>query len=33
MAQATAMAALGNFDFVLQNLQFTRENCNGIESY
>jgi hypothetical protein len=33
VSQATAMAALGIFDFVLTNLQFTRENCNGIESY
>jgi alpha-L-rhamnosidase len=33
VAQATAMAALGNFDFVGQNLNFTRNNCNGIESY
>ena len=27
------MAALGNFDFVKQNLFFTKDNCNGIESY
>jgi hypothetical protein len=58
VAQATALAALGNFDFVKQvlyccpgwrvwpssptdahlpllsqNLNFTRDNCNGIESY
>lgn len=33
VAQATAMAALGNFAFVGQNLNFTRDNCNGIESY
>jgi alpha-L-rhamnosidase len=33
VAQATAMASLGNYDFVLQNLNFTRNNCNGIESY
>lgn len=33
VAQATAMAALGNFDFVQQNLRYTRDNCNGIESY
>jgi alpha-L-rhamnosidase len=33
IAQATAMAALGNFDFVKQNLRFTQNNCNGIESY
>jgi len=33
VSQATGMAALGNFDFVLQNLVFTQENCNGIESY
>jgi alpha-L-rhamnosidase len=32
IAQATAMAALGNFDFVKQNLRFTQKNCNGIES-
>lgn len=33
VAQATAMAALGNFAFVKQNLRFTQNNCNGIESY
>ena len=33
VAQATSMAALGNFPFVAQNLIFTRNNCNGIESY
>ena len=33
VAQATAMAALGNFDFVKQNLRFTQKNCNGIASY
>ena len=33
VAQATAMAALGNYPFVLQNLLFTKDNCNGIESY
>ena len=33
VAQATAMSALGNFDFVAQNLLFTQNNCNGIESY
>jgi len=33
IAQATSMAALGNFDFVKQNLRFTQNNCNGIESY
>jgi sarcosine oxidase delta subunit len=33
VAQATAMASLGNFDFVRQNLFFTKDNCNGIESY
>jgi hypothetical protein len=33
IAQATAMAALGNFGFVAQNLRFTQKNCNGIESY
>lgn len=33
VAQATAMAALGNFDFVFENIFFTRNNCNGIESY
>ena len=33
VAQATAMAAFGNFDFVKQNLFFTKDNCNGIESY
>jgi alpha-L-rhamnosidase len=27
------MASLGNFDFVRQNLIFTKDNCNGIESY
>ena len=27
------MASLGNFDFVRQNLFFTKDNCNGIESY
>lgn len=27
------MASLGNFDFVRQNLFFTQDNCNGIESY
>lgn len=27
------MAAFGNFDFVKQNLFFTKDNCNGIESY
>ena len=27
------MAALGNFDFVRQNLFSTKDNCNGIESY
>lgn len=32
VAQKTAMAALGNFDFVGQNLNFTKTNCNGIES-
>ena len=33
VAQATAIAALGNFDFVKQNLFYTKDNCNGIESY
>ena len=33
IAQATAMVALGNFDFVKENLRFTQRNCNGIESY
>ena len=33
VAQATAMVSLGNFDFVRQNLFFTKDNCNGIESY
>lgn len=33
VSQATGMAALGNFDFVKQNLLFTQNNCNGIESY
>lgn len=33
VAQATAMAAFGNFDFVLANLQRTKDDCNGIESY
>lgn len=27
------MAALGDFAFVYQNLNFTKDNCNGIESY
>ncbi len=27
------MAAFGDFTFVLQNLNFTSNNCNGIESY
>lgn len=33
VAQATAIASLGNYDFVFQNLNFTKNNCNGIESY
>jgi hypothetical protein len=33
IAEATALAALGNFAFVAQNLRFTQNNCNGIESY
>ena len=33
IAQSTAMAALGNFPFVAQNLRFTQNRCNGIESY
>ena len=32
VAQATAMASLGDYDFVRQNLNFTRDNCNGIEA-
>jgi hypothetical protein len=28
VAQATAMSALGNFDFVKQNLRFTKNNCS-----
>ena len=31
MAQATAMASLGDYSFVLENLIFTKNNCNGIE--
>jgi hypothetical protein len=27
------MVSLGNFDFVRENLFFTKDNCNGIESY
>ena len=33
VAQATAMAALGDFPFVFANIFYTRDNCNGIESY
>jgi alpha-L-rhamnosidase len=33
VAQASSMAALGNFPFVGANLNYTRDNCNGIESY
>ena len=33
VAQATAMSSLGNFDFVKENLRFTQNKCNGIESY
>jgi alpha-L-rhamnosidase len=27
------MVSLGNFGFVRDNLFFTKDNCNGIESY
>ena len=33
MAQATALAAFGNYAFVLQNLARSATDCNGIESY
>lgn len=32
-AQAAALIAFGNYDFVLQNLQYTALHSNGIESY
>lgn len=32
-AQAAALAAFGNFDFVLDNLRYTSQRSNGIESY
>lgn len=32
-AQAAALAAFGNYDFVLRNLQYTAVRPNGIESY
>lgn len=33
VAQAAALVAFGNYAFVLQNLQRTKDDCNGIESY
>ena len=33
VAQAASMAAFGNFDFVLNNLERSQNDCNGIESY
>jgi hypothetical protein len=33
VAQAASMAAFGNFDFVLHNLNRSATDCNGIESY
>jgi alpha-L-rhamnosidase len=33
VAQAAAMSAFTNFDFVLQNLMRSANDCNGIESY
>ena len=33
VAQATALAAFGNYAFVLQNLARSATDCNGIESY
>lgn len=32
-AQAAALVAFGNYDFVLQNLRYTAAHSNGIESY
>lgn len=32
-AQAAALAAFGNTDFVLENLRYTSQRSNGIESY
>ena len=33
VAQAASMVAFANFDFVLNNLQRSANDCNGIESY